>query len=96
MNETLLLVLTWLPVLAESGLFVVIAKFFAKKLKEHFSIPAEMVKENKELKSEVSKLYKRLSDEIEESKKMREELERFSIQLKGLDPDEIKARLKKN
>ena len=96
MNETLLLVLTWLPVLAESGLFIAVAKFLSKKLKDHFSVPTEMVKENKELRGEVAKLNKRLSEEIEAGKELREEYERFSIQLKGLNPDEIKARLKKN
>ena len=96
MNETLLLVLTWLPVVAESGLFVAVARFLAKRLKEHFSLPEKIVKENSELRGEVGKLNKRLSEEIEESKKLKEELEKFSLQLKGINPDEIKKRIKAN
>lgn len=96
MNEILLLVLTWLPVVAESGLFVVIAKFVARKLKEHFSIPEKIIKENSELRGEVGKLNKRLSDELEETKKLKEDLERLTLQLKGINPDEIKKRIAKN
>lgn len=96
MNETLLLVLTWLPVVVESGLFVALAKFYAKRLKEHFLLPEKIVKENSELRGEVGKLNKRLSEEIEESKKLKEELEKFSLQLKGINPDEIKKRIKAN
>ena len=96
MNEILLLVLTWLPVVAESGLFVVIAKFVARKLKEHFSIPEKIIKENSELRGEVGKLNKRLSDELEETKKLKEDLERLTLQLKGINPDEIKKRIAMN
>ena len=96
MNDILLLVLTWLPVVAESGLFVVIAKFVAKKTKDHFSIPEKIVKENSELRGEVGKLNKRLNEEVEEVKKLREELNRFSLQLRGINPDEIKKRITKN
>ena len=96
MNDILLLVLTWLPVVAESGLFVVIAKFVAKKTKDHFSIPEKIVKENSELRGEVGKLNKRLNEEVEEVKKLREEPNRFSLQLRGINPDEIKKRITKN
>ena len=96
MNETLLLVLTWIPIVAESGLFIAIAKFIAKKLKDHFSVPEEMVKENKELRGEVAKLNKRISEEVESNRQMREKLENFSLQLKGIDPDYVKKRLTKN
>ena len=96
MNETLLLVLTWLPVVAESGLFVAVARFLAKRLKEHFALPEKIVKENSQLRSEVSNLNKRLTEELEETRKLKEQLERFSLQLKGINPDEIKKRITKN
>ena len=96
MNEIVLLVLTWLPVVAESGLFAVIAKFIAKKMKDHFSIPEKIVKENSELRAEVGRLNKRINEEVEEIRKLREELNRFSLQIKGINPDEIKKRITKN
>ena len=96
MNEIVLLVLTWFPVIANSGLFVVIAQFIAKKLKDHFSIPEKIVKENSELRGEVGRLSKRLNEQVEEIRKLREELNRFLLQIRGINPDEIKKRITKN
>ena len=83
MNETLLLILTYLPLVAESGLFVVIAKFLAKQLKEHFSTPEKMIKETKDLKGSVAALNSQVAVLIEENRKLLRQNEKLTMQLKG-------------
>lgn len=83
MNDTLLLVLTWLPVVAESGLLVFAAKFLAKKIKDHFSIPEKSLQETKELKAEMKKLNSYNAKLAEENEKLQSQLNNLTMQLKG-------------
>lgn len=93
MNEKLLLVLSWLPVLAESGLFAVIARFIAKQLKEHFSLPKENVEENKKLKNEIARLNTRVTSLSEENVNLRQEIHNLILELRGIKANES---IKKN
>ena len=93
MNEIVLLVLTWLPVIAESGLFVFIVKFMAKQLKEHFSLPKRFADENKELRCEVARVNKKLISLSEENIELKEEIHKLILELRGIKANEI---IKKN
>ena len=84
MNETLLLILAWLPVVAESGFFAIFARFLAKKMKEHFSIPEKIAKEVKELRSSTAALNSQCATLIEENRKFLRQNEKLSLQLKGI------------
>lgn len=84
MNETLLLILTWLPVVAESGLFVALIKVLAKKMKEHFSMPEKIAKEVKELRSSTAALNSQCATLIEENRKLLKQNEKLYLQLKGI------------
>lgn len=91
MNGTVLLILSCLPLVAETGFFVVIAKFFAKKLKDHFSIPGKIVDELKDVKSEIRKLNSRNYDLSKENKELTQKVENLTMQLKGFrDYGEVK------
>ena len=83
MNEILLLVLAWLPVVAESGLFVALIKFLAKKMKEHFTMPEKIVNETKELKGSVGALNKQIAMLIEENRKLLRQNENLVMKLRG-------------
>ena len=94
MNEVLLIVLTWLPVVAESGLFVIVAKFLAKKMKDHFSTPENMLKEVKDAKASIGALHREIADLIAENRKLIRLNEQLTMKLKGFkDYDE---EIKKN
>lgn len=84
MNQVVLLVLTWLPVVAQTGLFAFIAKFISKKMKEHFDTPERTNKEIKELRSELGKLNKNNCDLIEYTKKLLEDNKNLKMQFKGI------------
>ena len=83
MNETLLLVLTWIPVVVESSLFVALIKVLAKKIKEHFSMPEKLVKETKSVNGNVGALNKQVAMLIEENRKLLKQNENLIMQLKG-------------
>lgn len=83
MNETLLLILTWLPVVAESGLLVFAAKFLAKKIKDHFSIPEKQLQEAKQLKSEMRQLNSYNAKLAEDNQKLQTQIHNLTMQLKG-------------
>ena len=93
MNEVLLIVLTWLPVVAESGLLVILAKVFKKLLKEHFSIPEKIVKENKELRGDIVNLNKGLMNLSEENRALKEEIRKLILEMRGIKSHES---IKKN
>ena len=89
MNETLLLVLNWLPVLVESGIFVFLVKFLAKKLKDHFSTPERLKKEIEKLNSSIAALNKQVSIIIEDNHRLERENHRLMMKSKGFkDYDE--------
>lgn len=88
MNEILLLVLTWLPVLAESGLFVIVGKFLSKQLKEHFSLPKRIVEESKELKREISSLNQKLASLAGENAGLKEEIHKLILEMRGIKANE--------
>lgn len=90
MNETLLLVLAWLPAVAESGLFIFVAKFFKKQLDKHFSLPNQIVNEIKELRASNAALNSQVAVVIEENRKLQRINEKLSSQLKGFkDYEEV-------
>lgn len=93
MNEILLLVLTWLPLLAESGLLVFVIRYIAKQLSKHFSIPHKIVEENKALKSELAASNKKLSNLEEKVSILIEETHNNTLQMKGIKVNES---IKKN
>ena len=93
MNQTLLLVLAWLPVVAESGLFIAVAKFLASKLKEHFSTPKKLTEEIKEVKSQLVANNKNNIALQQENELLREELHKCILEMRGIKANES---IKKN
>lgn len=89
MNEVVLIIVSWLPVLVESGFFVVIVKFLDKQLKNHFSTPEKLIKEIKDLKASNAALNKQVALVIEENHKIQRENHRLMMKEKGFrDYDE--------
>lgn len=89
MNEVVLIIVSWLPVLVESGFFVFIVKYFGKQLKNHFSTPEKLIKELKDLKSSNAAINKQLALVIEENHKIQRENHKLIMKEKGFrDYDE--------
>lgn len=93
MSEIVLIILTWLPVVAESGLFVLVVKFLAKQLKEHFSLPKRIVEESRELKREISSLNQKLAYLAGENSGLKEEIKNLILEMRGIKANES---IKKN
>ena len=93
MSEIVLIILTWLPVVAESGLFVLIVKFISRQLKEHFSLPKRVVDESKALRSELAATNKKLLSLSEENIELKEEVHKLILELRGIKANES---IKKN
>ena len=85
MNQIVTLVLTWLPLLFESGLLIYIIRFIAKELKKHFSIPEKLVTEIKDLKLEIRNVNNNNAKISEENKKLQDQVYRLTMQLKGIN-----------
>ena len=97
MNEVVReIIVAYLPALASVAgttvAAVVIRKFVLGVIKELKS----KVDEAAELRKEVAKLNKRLSEEVESNREMKEKLESFTLQLSGINPNEVKKRITKN
>lgn len=84
MNDILLLVLTWIPVIAESGLAVVLVKYIAKKLEKHFSTPEKLLGEIKELRASNGALNKQIAMVIEENRKLQRQNHKLLMKEKGI------------
>lgn len=93
MNEILLLVLTWLPVGAESALLIFVVRFISKKIKEHFSIPTELLSEIKKQREESVKLNNKLAVLSDENGELKKELYKLRLESKGIKVNES---IKKN
>ena len=83
MNEVLLLVATWIPVVVESGLFVWLIKFIDKKIKNHFSTPTKLVNEIKDLRASNGALNKQIAMVIEENRKLQRLNQKLLMKEKG-------------
>jgi regulator of replication initiation timing len=83
MNDILLLVATWIPVVVESGLFVWLIKFIDKKIKNHFSTPNKLVNEIKDLRASNGALNKQIAMVIEENRKLQRLNQKLLMKEKG-------------
>ena len=88
MNDIVLLILTWLPVGTESVLLIFVVRFIAKKIKEHFSIPTELLSEIKKQREESVKLNNKLAILSDENGELRKELYRLRLESKGIKVNE--------
>ena len=94
MNSTIvLLILTWLPVIAESGLFAVVGVFIEKTLKEHFSIPNKLTKEIKEQKNQIAELNRQIRLLLDDNANLRTEIYKNTLEMRGIRSNES---IKKN
>ena len=97
MNEVLKeIIVSYLPAIASIGGTTVAAVFIKKFVINVVRELKHKVDEAAELRNEVALLNKRISEEVESNKQMKEKLENFSLQLKGIDPDYVKKRFTKN
>lgn len=97
MNEVLKeIIISYLPAIASVGGTTVAAIFIRKFVIGVVKSLKEKVDEAAELRHEVAKLNKRISEEVESNRQLKEKIENFSLQVKGIDPNEVKKRLSKN
>ena len=97
MNEVLKeIIVSYLPALASIGGTTIAAVFIKKFVINVVRELKHKVDEAAELRKEVALLNKRIGEEVESNRQMKEKLENFSLQLKGIDPDYVKKRLTKN
>ena len=97
MNEVLKeIIVSYLPAIASIGGTTIAAVFIKKFVINVVRELKHKVDEAAELRKEVALLNKRIGEEVESNKQMKEKLESFTLQLKGIDPDYVKKRLTKN
>ena len=97
MNEVLKeIIVSYLPALASIGGTTIAAVFIKKFVINVVRELKHKVDEAAELRKEIALLNKRIGEEVESNRQMKEKLENFSLQLKGIDPDYVKKRLTKN
>lgn len=97
MNEVLKeIVISYLPAIASVGGTTVAAIFIKKFVINVVKSLKEKVDEAAELRQEIARLNKRIGEEVESNKQLKEKIENFSLQVKGIDPNEVKKRLSKN
>ena len=97
MNEVVKeIIVSYLPAFASVAGTTVAAVFIRKFVLGVIAELKRKVDEAAELRNEVAKLNKRLSEEVESNREMKEKLESFTLQLRGISPNEAKKRLSKN
>lgn len=88
------ILLAYLPTIASVGGMAAVA-FIIKKFV--FSVISELrkkVDEAAELRGEVGKLNKKVGELVESNKELSETNEALKLELRGINPDEIKKRLR--
>lgn len=86
MNDIVILILTWLPLIPESALLVFAIKFISKKIKEHESLPDKVLSEVKKANHENAILCKDNQEIKEMLVKALKDNEELKLRIKGVLP----------